>query len=480
MMRLRNTLIKSLLLAVLLAGFARSASAFSLLGPFKSWQVTALGYQLPFDIGGPMLGNEGYRWNLPTIYYAFDQSFITYFGKPGMDAMDAAMKIFNDLPKFSENTNDGGSLYVRGEPVPTDVRGPPNFSLGASSLYDLKSIALELVTEEMGLAEPTRWTWCLRGRNTETIGGVTFTNYTVVKLNYDPITLQPSGYVNGQLYDYTVTEPIMIRGITYADALESLNDRAAPYSFSAVADRVIGAGEYFFGLSHDDVGGLKYLYNKNNFATEPLLAGITGSAALGTVPWSIYVGTNVLSTNVVGGTNITSGNFVTTGIRPGVNKITFKKVKYDSLFSQLFKPLTNRYTETVLTNSRAVRQTLQRGLTQPDILFVAEDLGLVLGLTPLLSARTATTAWQNNDAINGNDGFTGDQLGGPGVITPQIRISFSDQLPYWSNTGGDFETGVDDPAASAIWASFDENTEVPVIYPLWLNLTLEDVRRLSR
>src|SRR6187401_2236673 len=128
MTRLTKTLLRLALLALLLAGFVRTAAAFSLLGPFKTWQVTPLGYQLPFDIGGPMLANEGYRWNLPTIYYAFDQSFITYLGKPGFDAVDAAIKLFNDLPKFSEITNDGSSLYIKGEPIPTDVRGPPNFS----------------------------------------------------------------------------------------------------------------------------------------------------------------------------------------------------------------------------------------------------------------------------------------------------------------------------------------------------------------
>jgi hypothetical protein len=463
-------LTQKFLVLVLLAGMARSAHGFTPLGQFKNWQITPLGYNFPSDIGGPQLGNEGYRWNV-------DQSFISYFGKPGMAAVDAALKLFTDLGSLSSITNDGFSLFLRGEPIPTDVKGPQNFSFAEAGLLDVKSYAMQLIIEELGLAQPTRYVWTLRGRLVETIGGVTITNYSVVKLNYDPVTLQPSSYVNSQLYDYEVVEPLRVRGIDYADAIEAPVNPPFPYAFSAVADYALGPGEYFFGLSQDDVGGLRFLYNKNNFTTESLLPGITGSA-ISSSPWAPFIGTNFTTTNVV----ITNavGNLIVTGLRPGVNKLAFKKVKYDSLLSQLFVPVTNRYTDTVITNSRAVRQSLQRGLTQPDLLFVAEDCGLILNLVPNTALRTFTSAWQNNDAINGNDGSTGDTFGGPGVITPQIRISFSDQFPYWLNNSPDFLTGGDDFSASAVWGSFDENTEVPVIYPLWLNLTLQDLQRLGQ
>jgi hypothetical protein len=470
-------LTQKFLVLVLLAGMARSAHGFTPLGQFKNWQVTPLGYNFPSDIGGPQLGNEGYRWNVPTIHYAFDQSFISYFGKPGMAAVDAALKLFTDLGSLSSITNDGFSLFLRGEPIPTDVKGPQNFSFAEAGLLDVKSYAMQLVIEEMGLAQPTRYVWTLRGRLVETIGGVTITNYSVVKLNYDPVTLQPSSYVNGQLYDYEVVEPLRIRGIDYADAIEAAVNPPFPYAFSAVADYALGPGEYFFGLSQDDVGGLKFLYNKNNYAVESLVSNITGSV-LSSSPWAPYNGTNLTTTNILG-TNIVS-NIIVTGLRPGINKLAFKKVKYDSLLSQLFVPVMNRYTDTVITNSRAVKQSLQRGLTQPDLLFVAEDCGLIVNLVPNTALRTATAFWQNNDAINGNDGSTGDTFGGPGVITPLIRISFSDQFPYWLNNSPDFLTGGDDLPASAVWGSFDENTEVPVIYPLWLNLTLEDLQRLGQ
>src|SRR4030095_1537883 len=135
----------------------------------------------------------------------------------------------------------------------------------------------------------------------------------------------------------------------------------------------------------DDVGGLRFLYNKNNFAVEPLLPTITGST-ISSSPWSPYVGTNVITTNVVV-TNAV-GNLIVTGVRPGLNKLRFKKVKYDSLFSQLFVPVTNSYTDTVITNSRVVKQNVQRGLVQPDLLFLAEDAGLIFNLVPVSGLRT--------------------------------------------------------------------------------------------
>ncbi len=467
--------IKMLLLAGLVGGVARSGQAFSLLGPYKTWQVTPIGYNLPGDIGGPMTLSEGYRWNVPTIYYAFDQSFIAYFGSNGMAAVDQAMKTFNDVPAFNKITNDGSALYINGEAVPTDVRGPQNFGLQVAGVRDVKSQAMALVLEELGLAEPARWTWTLRARNTETIAGIVYTNYTVIKQNYDPITFQPSSYVNGQLYTYTMFEPI--RPLDYADAVETAVSTPAVYAYSAVADQVVGPGEYLLGLSHDDIGGLRFLYNRNNFATEQLLTGVSGGSAFvnSGKPWAAYVGlTNLaLGTNVIGNTNATGTNLLLTGIRPGLNKINFRRVNFDSLIGNTIVPITNRYNDLVILNARPIIQPVQRVVNQPDILFTAEDLGLVANLTPILTLRSGTGGWQNNDPLNGNA-----PQGGPGVITPQVRIRFSDQLPYFSNT--DPGSTEDEAFSSAVWGSFDENSEEPIIYPAYLGLTLEDIQRLVK
>src|SRR5436853_7081805 len=84
------------LLLVLTAGLlTHTASAFALLGPFDSWQSTALGYNLQGEIAGPKNLGEEWRWNLPEITYGFDESFITYFGTNGMNAVDRAVFLFN-------------------------------------------------------------------------------------------------------------------------------------------------------------------------------------------------------------------------------------------------------------------------------------------------------------------------------------------------------------------------------------------------
>src|SRR6266702_362658 len=82
-------------LGVLLAGF-HSAFGFALMGPFnEAWQVPVIGYNLPGDIGGPKNIGEEYRWNTPTNYYAFEASFLDYFGSNGVRAVEQAIGIIN-------------------------------------------------------------------------------------------------------------------------------------------------------------------------------------------------------------------------------------------------------------------------------------------------------------------------------------------------------------------------------------------------
>src|SRR5437763_8996559 len=103
-----------LLLALLGANFG--AKAFSLLGPYginandgAVWQVLRIGYNEPGDIGGPMIAspNESYRWNTPNVFYAYDRSFLLFFGTRGMQEVEKAIKILNDLPPASQlNVDD--------------------------------------------------------------------------------------------------------------------------------------------------------------------------------------------------------------------------------------------------------------------------------------------------------------------------------------------------------------------------------------
>ena len=92
-----------LLLACAAIGLSGSnARAFSLLGPYEPWMTQTNGFRGMGDIGGPMnLGGE-YRWNVPVVTYAFDPSFVAFFGSNGVAAVESAIQILNDLPPASQ------------------------------------------------------------------------------------------------------------------------------------------------------------------------------------------------------------------------------------------------------------------------------------------------------------------------------------------------------------------------------------------
>lgn len=445
---------------VALALLLPHANAFSLLGPYTSWQIPAIGYNRPGDIGGPMGLREGFRWNAPLVTYAFDQSFIEYFGPDGVRAVDEAMQQYNDLAsatKMSADLSEYSTAAVR-----------QNYEAAALGLLDLKSTAMSLVLEEMGLAESVRWTWTLRALSV-TGQNPPITNFTTVQRNFDPVTLAQSSYVNGTLY--TFENRYFPPPLDYHDAVE-IAVSGDPAETAPVASGVPLSGSFFVGLSRDDVGGLRHLYHPNNYAVETLLPDVTPGFRTAS-GWFPFLGTNATTT-----TNIvfpTGTNFIDTALRGGRNHIRFQRALYDSLLGVFFKPITNSYPDVVITNYSAVVQTVTRGIIQPDILFVAEDLGLAANLTPVLTSRSDTAPWIDNDLLNGNDETT--QSRGPGLITPQVRISFSNQLPYFSTDSTSEVPGEDNAFRSSIWGSYNGSTNAPVIYPFGSTLTLQQLRQ---
>src|SRR5690349_9756348 len=108
-----------LICAVMMLGAgARSAFGFALGGPKTTWQADNLGYDrvtdIPYPGGGwnifntpewtyaPHIVYQGYRWNIPNLYYAYDSSFQKYFGTRGVQEVDAAVSILNALPPASQ------------------------------------------------------------------------------------------------------------------------------------------------------------------------------------------------------------------------------------------------------------------------------------------------------------------------------------------------------------------------------------------
>src|SRR6266566_861575 len=290
------------LLGIFLAITAPCAQAFSLLGPYAPGMDEAKSFrQLGRDIGGPMNVNEGYRWNAPVLTYGFDASFLEFFGSNGVAAVESAIELLNTLPPASQL--DPASY-------PTQVTRV-NFQAASQGLIDLKSVTLFLLLEHLGLAEPKRFTFCLRD-SIQTAGGF---EDSIIQRNFDPITLQPSSNLNDAAFVYYVWHS---DDSSKADAIESATDPSQTAN-SAVADGISGPGQFFIGLTRDDVGGLRYLLSTNAIKSEFLLPGVRGAG-------------------------IDASSWVDRAARPGADKITLLRHPFDAALAH-FLPMTNQFTD---------------------------------------------------------------------------------------------------------------------------------------
>lgn len=410
----------SVLLGLLLISglWASRAGAFSLLGPYADWMQTTNGFQQPGDIGGPVNLGEEYRWNVPVITYAYDASFLNYFGSNGIAAVEAAIATLNALPPASQLDPSN---------YPPSIAAI-NSTAASEGLLDLKSQALAVLLEQLGLAAPSRFTFCLHNYTLTPEGAIT--NALVVERNFDPFTTAVSSNVNEVQFYYYFTQLGLNQGIW--DAAEYRVDPLVPLPASA-ADGLMGdgisAGTFFTGLSRDDVGGLRYLLNTNNLNIESLLPDVHG-----------------ITPN--------AGSYVNQAVRPGVDKITFTRVNFDSLIIITMTPFTNQFTDTYVSNAVFAQQPVERVVTRPDIVFSATDMQNPFGTQPAV-IRTGTTNWLNNSMAPG--------ASGPGTIRPPIDIVFS-KPGGWIITSDESNTGQGN-VAGWHWGTFDGTTNAPVIYP---------------
>ena len=397
-------------------GCTTPAYGFSLLGPYAPWMTPQIGFALPGDVGGPMNLGEEYRWNVPVLTYAFDPSFVEYFGSNGVAAVESAIAILNALPPVSQDnpTNYPGRVTLM------------NWQAEADGLFDLKSQTLASLLEQLGLATPSRFTFCVR--NFAIVNNQPQT--TVVERNFDPYSWSPSNQVDDVAYSYNLvygpgTPPASVDAVEYAiDPLSVL----AP----AVADGALTAGALYSGLTLDDAAGLRYLIHTNNRNFEPLLADVHGA-----------------------GTN--AGAYVDQAARSGVDKIAFVRPPYDPLSEHFFTPYTNQFIDTYLAGSTPTQQQLERVVTQPDILFSSAGLsnGAVPGLRVL---RTGTTNWLSLAAPG---------AAGPGIIRPSMQIVF--QRPEFLLETADSltdNTMLIKDLMDYRWGSFDVSSNAPVVYPV--------------
>ncbi len=335
--------------ALALGLIVHQANGFALLGPYEDWMQRTNGFRYFTDIGGPMNLGEEYRWNVPVLTYAFDQSFLDFFGSNGVAAVEQALAILNSLPPASqlEPTHyPAESLQV-------------NHLAQALGYTDVKSRTLQLLLEQLGLAEPTRHVFCLHSFGFN--GGVL--QPLVLNRNFDPVDFSPTNAVNNTEYAYGIS--VFTNGTQISALANWFPTDPLDVPQSAVADGALAPGSYYSGLTRDDVGGLRYLLRTNNVNAEVLLPGVYG------------IGPN-------------AGNYVNQAPRLGVDKITFVRRNYDSLTGHFFTPYTNHFTDRYLSNNSVVEQQLERTSTRPDFLFAAGDPGHNVYGYPFV-ARTATS-----------------------------------------------------------------------------------------
>lgn len=142
------------------------------------------------------------------------------------------------------------------------------------------------------------------------------------------------------------------------------------------------------------------------------------------------------------------------GLQGGVERIRFVRRDYDSLIGNFFHPVTNTYAIPHLTNNTVVNRTIRRTVTEPDILFSAEDLVAGPG-----SVRLNT--WVRN--VNFNTANALPNQAGPGTIETPTRVSFNKVGPLYLNFSPLYLEG--DQIPVLIWGSFDGSTNLPVVYP---------------
>ena len=242
-------------------------------------------------------------------------------------------------------------------------------------------------------------------------------------------------------------------------------DTPTLYSFGVYyhKDNAIGGqNEPRHTLTYDDAGGLKYLYRRNNFVFESLDPSVVLVVPAQFLPMTaipVFPGpTGRLFPDTLGGNqgliprrNLpglppgiptvsvlpapTPPVLVDVALRGGLDTMSFTYQPFDSLLGVTFTATNQTWTDTfVSTNGQNVvrsgnafaivqpslkffDQTVGRAVFQPDIIFVADDLGVSPDGVPIAWDRTPNTAWIDNSTNNIGAVLLTVIPTGPGIIS---------------------------------------------------------------
>jgi len=477
--------LKSLICVAMGAMAAGQALGFSTWGPLEPWQTQDMDYGIRYlpctpapdlvleevqgpgiisintELGGTKNFDEGSRLNVPIITYAYDYTFLSYFGAQGVAAVDSAFAVLNGLPAAS---NARLTQFV------TEGNQQINYTAQALRMLDLKSIVMWLMLEHMGLIGETH-TYDLRERVAIPGASDPCTVYCVVLTrNFDPITYNASEYVNGNLLTYQIG--CLAPAVDVGDAMEASAQVGRP-PLSAVATReALQVGGYYVRITRDDMGGLRYLYRQNRYVNEGFDPETRFTSAQSS--W------NPVSFNV---TNVPLAGGTFAALVGGVEKIQFVKTAYDSLLGIPFRPITNHYTIPQITNGTLVTLNVARTVTAPDIIFTAGDLTFP-GPDPYQetlerSSPTANFITYGSPYATGQVQVNGAYVVTPAVITPQLTVTLNNSGQVYYNIAaafGDQATAVD---LGYIWGSFNGSTNAPIPFPTGTSLNEIEAEVLS-
>jgi hypothetical protein len=503
--------VKRFLLAFLfLSGLwaAPEAKAFVLVGPMEASELGSGGIDFNYtdDLGGPKDLKTFFRWNIPLLTYAFDASFMQYFGLEGREAVKEAFTAVND---FFDNDEYSGvsALEMTQHGFRSNYNTTwLNTTAKNAQVIDIKSLTLGLLINQLGLGNPFRYAYGIHSVSTNSAG--TQLNFNVRLRNFDPITYKPSSLINNVAFSYRLIHdaPPSV-GVTqlpsFADMEEFTTDTTgnAWTSLSAITDAfygntaifwteqptLFGFGVYYDGknamgghyqprhaLTYDDAGGLKYLYRTNNYVYEgldPNVVLMTPANFLPTFAIPVFPGgsgriypdpTGISgafvprrNAGLIPGLPITSSlpvqappAMVDVAMRGGIDKIQFQEQQFDSFLGINFTATTHEWTDVfVSTNGQNVvnlnnttpgasafigvptlkhfSQTVGRAIFQPDILFVADELGVSPDGIPIAFNRTDNIAWVNNYSNNLGPAQLLTTNVGPGVIGGPIQYTLT-------------------------------------------------------
>ncbi|MEI6193042.1 MAG: Ig domain-containing protein [Verrucomicrobiota bacterium] len=271
-----------LLVLTCVLGLLQSAGAYSLAGPTANggdaWQSPVIGYgalKAPKNIG------EEYRRNIPRYYYACDANFMGFFGSNGVVAVQNAFTILNNLTNVSSYSTSLSEFPLESRHI--------NFQAQALGIIDLKSYTLGAMVEQLGLANPVQYTWTLHDRyHVGSIACPVGMEYLVVQRNFDFVSsplnqLQYSPYVNNVLYSYQINEfctgpnPLALAQPFSVDPLADVFSPISAYveDYPNIDVDLLYWGDYYTGLTRDDMAGLRYLLKTNNINWESPAPGAT-------------------------------------------------------------------------------------------------------------------------------------------------------------------------------------------------------------